>query len=510
MPFTRREKNFGSHQYVLLGLAVLVFAVYLNGLHNSFVSDDIAWIPQNPQLGNWSWLLRFPDRVAMWAVFFVAHAIGGLEPLFYRLFNVLFHTGSTLMIYLLFNQLFRDKKLAILVASLFAVHPILVESVTWIAGGSQAMYACVFLVSFLLYVLSRQKEQKRFYYFSMVFFALSQLFSEKAVSLAAVFLVYELACGSLRKHWRKTVPYFVLTAAAVFVQFSKVGVRVTGLAAQNYVEPGFYNPLVQIPVAVTEYLKLVFWPKDLTLYHSELSFSPGEYFIRSLVFLALVGTVIYAYRKSRYVFFWLSFFMITLAPTLTPLRIAWVVAERYVYLGTLGILAVAGLILKKLSDVKQFRLVIYPAFVLIILLLSARTVLRNNDWKNQDTLWLAAAKTSPSSPQNHNNLGDLYGRHGDLERSAEEFKKAIELQPNYADAYHNLGNTYQQMGEIEEAVKSYQKAVELNPLLWQSYQNLGAIYFYQERYDLAKECFRKTLELNPSNQAVLEVLRELE
>ena len=500
MSFARLEKNFGSHKYILLGLGVLALAVYLNGLNNSFVSDDIAWIPQNPQLGDWGWLLKFPDRVAMWVVFFVAHAVGGLSPLFYRLFNVFFHIGNTLVIYLLFNLLYKDKKLAIFVSSLFAVHPVLVESVTWIAGGSHAMYGFAFLVSFLFYVLS-------YHPLSLAAFILAQLFSEKAVSLAAIFVIYEIACDSFSKHWRKLIPYFVLTAGAIFIQLSKVGTRIGGLATQNQVEPRFYNPLIQIPTAIAEYLKLIFWPQALTLYHSEMSFSQGEYLLRLLVFLALTGTAIYAYRKSRYVFFWLSFFVITLAPTLTPLQIAWVVAERYVYLGTLGVLAVAALVLKKLSDLEQFRVAVYSVFVLIIVLLSARTVRRNRDWKNQDTLWLATAKTSPSSPQNRNNLGDLYGRRGDLERSVEEFKKAIELKPGYADAYHNLGNTYQQMGRVEEAIENYQKAIEFNPQLWQSYQNLGAIYFEQGEYELAEECFQEAIKINPTNLNLQENLK---
>ena len=95
--------------------------------------------------------------------------------------------------------------------------------------------------------------------------------------------------------------------------------------------------------------------------------------------------------------------------------------------------------------------------------LSVRTITRNADWKNQDTLWLATAKTSPSSPQNHNNLGDYYGRQGDLEKAAEEFKTAIKLKPNYGDAYHNLANIYHQMGEDDLAIENYRKALSFNP-----------------------------------------------
>ena len=123
-------------------------------------------------------------------------------------------------------------------------------------------------------------------------------------------------------------------------------------------------------------------------------------------------------------------------------------------------------------------------------------MVRNIDWKDEDHLWLAAAKASPSSPQNHNNLGDYYARHGDLEKAAEEFKKAIELKPNYGDAYHNLANTYQKMGKIAEAIENYQKALSFNPRLWQSYQNLAALYFEQQDFESARENLEKAIGLN--------------
>jgi tetratricopeptide (TPR) repeat protein len=142
----------------------------------------------------------------------------------------------------------------------------------------------------------------------------------------------------------------------------------------------------------------------------------------------------------------------------------------------------------------------YFLLMVIIASLSLRTIFRNRDWKNEDTLWLATAKIAPSGQQIHNNLGDVYARQGNLPKAVEEFKKAIEINPNYADAYHNLANTYQQMGQLDAAVENYQKALNINPQLWQSYQNLGAIYFNQGQYDLALENIKKALEINPNDE----------
>lgn len=184
---------------------------------------------------------------------------------------------------------------------------------------------------------------------------------------------------------------------------------------------------------------------------------------------------------------------------LTPFKVAWVVAERYVYLGSLGIFFIIALIIQKVGLLFKNKQLSYALLIIIILMLGIRTINRNSDWKNQDTLWLSAEKTSVSSPQNHNNLGDYYGRQGDLEKAVSEFKKAIELKPGYADAYHNLANTYQQISKTELAIENYKKAVEFNPLLWQSFQNLAGIYFEQEKFELAQENMQKAIKASPEN-----------
>lgn len=220
-------------------------------------------------------------------------------------------------------------------------------------------------------------------------------------------------------------------------------------------------------------------------------------------------------EKNKKVFFWLSFFFVSLLPTLTPLKIAWIVAERYVYLGSIGIFVAVAIFfdwffekIKKKNE--QYKYIAIAFFAIIILALSARTIIRNMDWKNEDTLWISTAKTSPSGQNIHNNLGDVYARQGNMEKSVEEFKKAIEINPRYADAYHNLANDYHDMGQIDLAIKNYQKALEFNPNLWQSYQNLADIYFNQGDYKKAQDYIQKALAIDPQNKNLQENLQVIE
>ena len=174
-------------------------------------------------------------------------------------------------------------------------------------------------------------------------------------------------------------------------------------------------------------------------------------------------------------------------------------AERYLYLPILGILVIAGLGFEKLTRSIKFKQITYILFVAVLILLSVRTIIRNIDWKNEDNLWIATGKTSPSSPNTHNNLGDVYGRNGDKQAALKEFQRAIELKPNYGDAYHNLANTYAELGQPDKAVENYQNALKYNPGLWQSYQNIAAVYFGQKKYDLVVENMLKAIQVSPNN-----------
>lgn len=501
---------FRENRLILLFLAALVLASYANSFRNGFVSDDIAGFLRNENIGKFSSIFAGSMHFSLANFFqFIAFHIGGLHPFTFRIINILSHLGCVVIIYILLS-LSMNKRVATIAASLFAVHPILTESVSWISGGLYSMYAFFFLLSFLFYLFS--ESNPKYFRYSIIFFILSILSSEKALALFLVFALYELAFGSLRYNWKRIMPFFSISLFLLILYVAKISYRVSAVESQTYqASGGMYNPLVQLPVAIGSYLKLIFWPVRLTLYQTEMSFSQGQYIIFLLILLAFLGAVIWSYLKNKNVFFWLVFFVITLLPTLTPFKISWIVAERYVYLGTLGIIVCVAMLFDRFIKLNEnSKMVGYFALVIIVASLSVRTIVRNKDWKSEDTLWIATAQVAPSGQQIHNNLGDVYARQGDMNRAVEEFKKAIEINPNYADAYHNLGNTYQQMGQIDLAVENYQKALSINPNLWQSYENLAAIYFNQGQSDLAEENIKKALEINPGDKNLGEALKYIQ
>jgi len=486
---------------VIFLLSLLVFTVYLNSLGNDFVSDDIPGILQNKYLADLKHILSNPKNCLRPLLYFTLFKIGGPNPFLYRLANIFFHLGNTLLVYILVGLLHKPV-LAFFSASLFAVHPIMVESVTWISGGIHAQYSFFVLFSLIFFVLFKQKENKKFLVISLFLFLLALNSSEKAIILPLLAFLFSLSFENFSQALKDILPFLIIGLVLGLGFFGAMSRRLADLQSEFYHSLQTTNPLVEIPIAITSYLELIFWPKNLTLYHSEMFFDQGEYLFRlGILFFFLIGLV-YFFNRNRQVFFWLSFFLISLLPTLIPLGISWIVAERYVYLGSIGIIVLMALIIEKIGEIFRHRKIPYALLTILILIFGARTMARNTDWADQDSLWLATARTSPSSPQNHNNLGDLYSRQGNFEKAAEEFQKAIELKPNYGDAYHNLANTYHQMGKKELAVENYQKALSLNPNFWQSYQGLAIIYFESKEFEKAAQILGKAIQINPQNPSL--------
>jgi len=493
------KETLKEHKTLLLIFALVVFLTYGNSLSNSFVSDDVGAIFYNPNLGNITHAFKNPLGFFTYSFYFIVYSLFGKSPTFFRLANILFHLGNVTLIYFIVKKL-ADRKIAIFTALIFAVHPILAESVTWISGGPYTRYSFFFLLAFLLYIYKNR--HRYFYAFSILAFLLSLQNCEKAMPLFAIFILYEMFFGEFRKNWKRLIPYFLLAVLYLLnitIFTGSFSARMNDLNLGSRQEPGLDNPLVQIPTAITEYLKLIFWPQGLTLYHSELSLSSNQFTMRVVAFLVFCGIGVWGFVRSKKVFFWISWFVIALSVTLTPFRISWIVAERYVYLGSLGIIVIFAMAVNWILEKYKLQGFYWSLLILIVLPLSIRTIIRNANWQSHDTLWLATAKYSPSSPQNHNNLGDYYGRMGDQQTAILEFKRAIELKPNYADAYHNLANTYQQLEKYDEAIANYKKAMEFNPNLWQSYQNLGVIYYHQKNLPEALKYFEESLKINPAN-----------
>lgn len=497
------EKSFNLKKWLkenfpyLILFTLLVVVAYANSLGNKFLSDDIGMIEQRVDIGKTTFIFEDPFLFLRPFFYSIVYYLFGRNPTFFRLMNIFFHLGSIYLFFFILSSVFK-RSIAVFATVIFSIHPILVENITWISGGFYPQYGFFLLLSLALYILSGNHH--KMLKWSVIAYLVSLFSAERGVYFPAVLIVWEIAFGNIKKNWKKLIPFCVLSIFWIFAKLiSYVNTRVNLLQSNYYQKRTIANPLTQIPIAISSYFWLIFWPDKLTLYHSELNFSKFEFFLRFTVTLLYFLSLIYFYIKNKPIFFWLFFFLITLSPSLTPLNISWVYAERYLYLGLMGILVVFAYYIDKAKIFYKKEGIFYIILLIITLPLLIRTIRRNIDWTDQDHLWLAAEKTSPSSHQNHNNLGDYWARHGNFEKAVEEFQKAINLLPNYADAYHNMGTAYYQLNKFDLALASYERAIYFNPNLWQSYQNIGAIYFTKGNFINAERYYVKALEINPQN-----------
>lgn len=544
--------NFLFTNKAILFLVLLVLGIYIWTLGHQFVSDDIRLILQNQNLKTIEYLFAQPFYSA--SIFFhwvIANLFGIQTPAPYRLVNILFHTGSVIFIYFIFLRLYSKRLLAFFVAGLFAVHPVLVESVTWISGYSSSQYTFFFFLSFLLYIISDQLDATKkaltiknkqlksihLYIISLITLLIATSSSHRAVSIFLLFPLYELIYGNLKLNLKRWTPVIAIGLVGLAFIFLGIGSRVDYLQAETTYNDQISIPFIQkVTLAITEYFKLIVWPQNLSLYQTELSASGIQYYLRIgilVIFCLILAFLFYQiirfkinnkshnpnllikkYDYIAYSFFWLSFFLIALVPTLNPFGVSWIVAERYVYMASLGIFALFGLIFYKLSKKEGITLAVLLIYFLLIAILSIRTVVRNTNWKNEDTLWIATLKTSPSGYNIHNNMGDYYARQGDLLSAQNSFQTAVDIKPDYADAYHNLANTQVQIAKqlidqnasqqeindyISKAMNNFQSAIQYKPNLWQSYLGLGSLYFDLEDYQKSYDYILKSVELNQSD-----------
>jgi tetratricopeptide (TPR) repeat protein len=238
-------------------------------------------------------------------------------------------------------------------------------------------------------------------------------------------------------------------------------------------------------------------------------FEPGVLAAIALIFLVLL----YALKlsKSRVVFFGVAWFFITLLPVSNIVPMPNLMAERYLYLPSVGF----TIILASLFDVDRYkkpliryeklRRVVIPWAVFLLLSYSAITIDRNTDWRDDFSLWSKTVKTSPNSYVAHYNLAIEYVNKGKSEEAVHHYKEAIRINPYIVEPRHNLGNIYFRMGRYKEAILEYEGVIQLNPalrwelelILMEAHMNLGDNYLNQGLYPEAVREYQIILNTNP-------------
>ena len=519
----RLRRAYGSQFAAVVALVSASALVYLNSLWNGFVYDDKALVVENLSIREWPAVLSRLSlyRPLRWFTYAGEYRLWGLNPFGFHLTNVLLHVSCTLLLYLLGSKLFKGRFTPLVIALLFAVHPVGTEAVNGIASRPDLL-ASMFLLSCFLFYMS--KGRSIWLYVLSLFSFLLALLSKEAVAIAipAILVGSDLystravnAVGVIRRNIRYYVAYGVVGALFIAAGSYRLEVSEQVSAVSRYLENsaslarGSHTMVLGIwAKAVSENLRLLFLPynlcADYPFPHVSSLLEPSV-ILSFLVCIGFVVIIVKTYARWRGVSFGLFWIFVTLMPVsnLIPLTPHFV-AERYLYVPSMGFCMVLGIVIDGIRRTRTRSL--SPAFremVAVALLIAivtsycVLTVRRNYDWRSDYVLWLKTARQQPQSVPAHINLGAAYTKRSLFEDATREFEKAIQIAPGFASAHQNLGAVCWNLGLTERSMDESRKAIELEPGLADAHYNLGVVYWEKGLHDEAIGEYKKAIEISP-------------
>ncbi|MYF72536.1 MAG: tetratricopeptide repeat protein [Gemmatimonadetes bacterium] len=537
MPVNQRGKT-----YPLDAVGFASFLVFANSLSNGLVYDDHFLIERNR-------LLREADvwgilTTHYWAGYegeaningqyrpltvlsFMLDGLGGIWPFRFHLTNTILHVVNSLLAYLLCLNL-GLKRGAILAALLFAVHPIHAEVVAGITFGRADLLAGLFsLTTLLLYIFWHNRGAEKYYGLALAGFFLALLSKESAIVLLGLVIAVDLTLshgnGIRNLLWQRSVRWAGFIGIFVlYLTMRKVAAGL-GFSAENIL--ALNNPLIDQPLdhrlltaagLFWKYCILILFPIKLSV---DYSYSAIPVITSILapeatagIILGIAGLLLWAgafYKRWPCVFFALSLFFVPYsAVSQTLVLINAIFQERFLYIPVLGVFALFGLGFEHLE--KQRKTVAIALAALILVAYSARTIIRNADWRDDLTLYQSAVTAYPESAKMQHALGDALSERGRISDAETAYRKALSIRES-ALTYNNLGNIYAATGRFKGATTAYQKAVEIEPDYIEAYMNKGLAAMQAEQITDAHSAFERAAILDPTNAEIfynLGVVRE--
>ena len=416
----------------------------------------------------------------------------GMNPAGYHWVNLALHAANVSLVYAMGILVFGEPALALALAAIWGLHPLLTEGVTNIVGRADLLAAFGILMGLLSHVRATAAAgwRKAGWLIALILAQTIGLFSkENAVVLPALMLSYDLIWpGQLlwRSVWRRQILSYAVLALpliAFFVLRSQLHMHLEVPFEKNpLVGADFWTARMTAVKIIGRFLWLFIWPARLSADYSFNSvplfqWSLGWENLQGLIVLALcVAGIALAFRlrrENKPLCFFVLFFFIALAPTSNIfILIGSAMSERFMYLPALGL---TGGVVAVIRTQPLLRKYLWAAAGLLCLALGARTYARNFDWHDEATLWTAVTDVNPDDALAHLNLGNaLLEIPGRMPDALSEYQRALRIYPNYADAHNNLGAIFLESGRATEAVAEYQAAVRLDPDYPDAHSNLGS------------------------------------
>ena len=412
--------------------------------------------------------------------------------------------------------------LPFLITLLFASHPIHTEAVANIKGRDDILNF-IFLELSLLFILKFVDEKvKKYLWLSTVFFFLSLLCKEMAVTFLAiipltVFFFREIAI-------KKIAVFFVSFVAAFGVYMlirSSVLDTVTfaeKMKVVNNTLAAATNESDRIATAILilgKYILLLFFPHPLSWDYSFnqipiVSFADIKVIITLIVFASLGTFAVINFKKKNIFVYCILFFSISMSVVSNIfIMIGSTLGERFLFAPSIAFCIAIPFLLNRFG-----KNIFLAVIVIVVTLFSFKTFMRNKDWKDSFSLFASGVEATPNSSRAESALGFSYRKMGEKEtdpskrialfqKSVAYYKKAIEILPDNTEALYDAGVSYYGMGDKENALKFYKQTLKISPEYTNAANNAGVIYFERKDYENAKNYFLQAIKYDPNNADAL-------
>jgi tetratricopeptide (TPR) repeat protein len=554
-----------SQKAWLLGFLIiaLVFIAYARVFNAGFIWDDESHLTRNPcvvgplglkEIWTSARAVYYP---LVLTIFWTVHKFVGLSPWPYHLLNVCLHAGSAVLLWQVLRQL--NVRGAWLGASLWALHPVMVQSVAWVTELKNTQSGFFYLLSIFCFLKWEERLRIRWilriqgtanqegvvsrpswgladdgcclmwFVSSLSFFILATLSKPSVVMLPVVLGL----CVWWRKGricWRDVAalaPFVLIsTLASIWTIFEqKFHAGAIGVEwAQTWPER-----LIIAGRAIWFYLAKLAWPYPLIFIYPRWEINSSQLMAYLPLVAALAGLLalwLIRAKWSRAIFFAAAYYVVSLFPVLGFFSVYFFrysfVSDHFQYLASMGPLALAGAGIVTIvgrfgetpsqlasdTDALQFsggsiaaigwKSSLLPLTCGLFLLgLVFLTWRQTAVYHNLVTLYTATLTKNPGCWMAHYNLGIALNDQGDTDGAIAHYRRAVELRPSYAEAHYNLGRLLVQKGQLDDAIAHYEKALEINPADAEAHNNLGAALFGSGRVDEAIAHYRKALAIQP-------------
>jgi len=504
--------------------------------------DDDAYVTLNPDVTGgldikelpWAFTSNYCSNwhPLTWISHMADCEMGGLDPAVHHRTSLFFHVANVLLLFLALNKLTGRRWASAFVAALFAVHPLHVESVAWVAERKDVLSTFFFMLTILAYIRYVKAPKIGNYVLIALAFVLGLL--SKPMLVSVPFLLILLDIWPLKRTHREQepvnkkrkympdrqpkslsalfiekIPLFVLAIASCAVTF--FAQRNAG-AVQTTESYSIGIRIANALVAYTAYLYKTIWPLDLCCFypHPGATIPVWITIASSLILLAITIFAVRTIRTRPYFFVGWLWYLITLIPVIGLVQVGWqAMADRYTYIPLIGIFialtwGIADLIEPMSTHIKNALLV--PA-LLLIAVLSVMTFRQIGYWQNTKTLWTHALEVNSNNAVAHYNLGNYFISIGDDEEAIPHFRKSVEIDPSRLEPHCNLGASLAKTGHIEEALEQLYIAVKIKPDDIDSRCNLAQLLAVQGRFDEAQHNLSIAWENDPNNPTVDQAIR---